>query len=213
VALTRGPQNGGNEAALVRGLIAAKLPAQAIANAEAFLLRAPGSGNAYALAGDAYLAAGQGGKAAEYYAQAAEIRQSWPLTRRMAAAELAAGRRRSALTLLEYELANNSANTDAAVLLAQAALEAGDASKAVLLIEGAIANGASRDPQVWMLRARAALALDDAETARNAAMRAYSLQRMSPAATALLARILRETGGSEPEVRALAEKAGKLQQR
>lgn len=213
VALSRGPQNGGNAAALVRGLIAAKLPAQAIANAEAFLLRAPGSGDAYALAGDAYLASGQGAQAAEYYAQAAEIRQSWPLTRRMVAAELASGRRQSALTLLEYELANNSANSDAAILLAQAELQSGDANKAALLIDLAMANGASRDPQAWMLLARAALALDDAETARNAAMRAYSLQRMNPAATALLARILRETGGSETQARALAQKAGKLQQR
>lgn len=213
VALTRGPETGRNTVALVRGLIAAKQPDAAIANAEAFLRRAPGSGDAYALAGDAYLAAGQGRKAAEYYAQAAEIRQSWPLARRMIAAELAAGRRQSALTLLEYELANSPANTDAAILLAQAELQAGDAYKAALLIDLAIANGASRDPQAWMLRARAAMALDDMETARNAATRAYSLQRMNPAATALLARILNETGASEPEAQALAQKARKLQQR
>ncbi|MDZ4307745.1 tetratricopeptide repeat protein [Allopontixanthobacter sp.] len=213
VALARGPKTGPDAAALVRALLGAGQPAAAIDNAEAFLRLAPGSGDAAALAGDAYIFAGQGRKAAEYYANAAEIRQFWPLARRMVAAELAAGRRQSALTLLEYQLAKNSANTEAAVMLARAELQSGNAAKAGLLLDLAIANGAARDPQVWMLRAETALALDDAETAREAAIRAYSLQRMNPEATGLLARILTQTGGSDAQAQALAHKAARLQRR
>ncbi|MGB3379421.1 MAG: tetratricopeptide repeat protein [Allopontixanthobacter sediminis] len=213
VARTRGFRTGRDAVALVRGLIGAGQYVAAIEGAEAFLRRAPGSGDALALAGDTYLLAGQGAKAADYYAQAAAIRQSWPLTRRMVAAELAAGRRQSGLTLLEYQLANNSANTAAALMLAEAKLLAGDAAKAARLLDLAIANGARRDPQAWMLRARAAVVLDDPGTARDAATRAYSLQRMNPAATALLARILKETGGDEAQILTLDQKAVKLQAR
>lgn len=213
VAVTRGPQTGRDAVALVRGLIRAGQPAAAITNAETFLRRVPGSGDALALAGDAYLAAGQAAKAAEYYAQAAAIRRSWPLTRRMVAAELAAGRRNSGLTLLEYERANAPANTAAAVMLAEAELQTGDAAKAARLLDLALTGGEGRNPHAWMLRARAAVSLDDAKTARNAAKRAYDLQRMNPEATALLGRILEESGGRTARSQALSQKAAKLQRR
>ncbi len=213
VALSRGPRTGGDAVALVRGLIGAGQTGGAIANAEAFLARVPGSGDALALAGDAYLAAGQGGQAADYYAQAAAIRRSWPLTRRMVAAEMAAGRPLSGLTLLEHELADNSANSEAAVLLASAELAKGKAQKAAMLLDLAIANGASRDPEAQMLRALSAMAMGEMEMARMAAIRAYSLQRMNPAATALLAEILAESGDDTAQSQALARKAAILSAR
>ena len=217
VALSRGPRTGGDAVALVRGLIGAGQTGAAIANAEAFLARVPGSGDALALAGDAYLAAGQGGQAADYYAQAAAIRSSWPLTRRMVAAELTAGRTLSGLTLLEHQLANNSGNPEAAIMLARAELAKRNAQKAALLLDLAIANGASRDPGAQMLRARAAMAMGEMEVARMAAIRAYSLQRMNPAATALLAEILAQTsassGAEAAQSQALARKAAILSAR
>ena len=210
VALTRGPRTGRDAVAVVRGLIGSVQTGAAIANAEAFLRRNPGSGDAFALAGDAYLSAGQGSKAADYFAQAAAIRQSWPLTRRMVAAEMAVGRTQSGLTLLQFQLANNPANTEAAIMLAEAELTTGNARAAGLLLDLAIANGAARDPNAQMLRARAALELGDMAAARKAAMRAYSLQRMNADATTLLAEILSESGEETAQSQALFRKAAKL---
>ena len=213
VATARGPQTGRDAVALVRGLVAAGQPGAAIANAEAFLRRAPGSGDALTLAGDAYLAAGQSRQAADYYARAAAIRQSWLLTRRMVAAEISAGRKRSGRTLIEYQLASHSSNTEAAIMLAEVELADGGAQKAALLLDLAIANGANSDPHALMLRAAAASARGDMKAARGAAMRAYSLQRMNPAATALLAEILAKTDGDSAQSQALARKAAKLRAR
>jgi tetratricopeptide (TPR) repeat protein len=210
VSATRGPQSGRDAVALVRGLISAGQSSAAIANAEAFLRRAPGSGDALALTGDAYFSAGQPGQASDYYARAAAIRQPWPLTRRMIAAEISAGRKQSAKTLLEYHLAGYSANTEATIMLAEAELAAGNPQKAALLLDQAIANGAGRDPHALVLRAGAALELDDLETARSSALRAYSLQRMNRAATAMLAEVLAKTGDTTGQSEALARKAAKL---
>jgi len=210
VAANRGPQSGRDAVALVRGLIGAGQNAAAIANAEAFLRRAPGSGDALALTGDAYLAAGRPDKASDYYARAAAIRQSWPLTRRMIAAEVAARRKQSGKTLLEYHLAGHSANTETAIMLAEAELAAGNPQKAALLLDQAIANGAGRDPHALVLRAGAALEVNDLETARSTALRAYSLQKMNRAATAMLAEVLAKTGDTNGQSDALARKAAKL---
>lgn len=210
VALARGPHTGRDTIALVRGLIESGQTGAAIVNAQAYLLRAQGSADALALAGDAWLFAGEGSRAADYYARAAAIRQSWPLTRRMVAAEILAGRQQSALTLLEHAVTNNSANAEAAVMLADAVLRSGKAKKAAVLLDLVIANGAARNPDALILRARAAMELGDMQTARSTAMRAYSLQKMNPSATALLAEILAESGGDRAQSQALARKAAKI---
>ncbi len=102
-------------------------------------------------------------------------------------------------------------------MLASAELARGNAQKAAMLLDLAIANGASRDPGAQMLRARAALAMGEVEMARMAAIRAYSLQRMNPAATALLAEILAQTsassGAEAAQSQALARKAAILSAR
>lgn len=210
VAEIRGPQSGRDAVALVRGLIGAGQADGAVANAEAFLRNAPGSGDALALAGDAALVAGQNMQAANYYARAAAIRQPWSLTRRMYAAEIAAERTRSGVTLLEHHLASNSANADAAIMLAEAELAEGNSQKAASLVDLAIANGAARDPRALVLRAQTALKLGDLATARDTAMRAYSLQKMSWEATANLAAVLAKTDGQTAQSEALARKAAKL---
>jgi len=213
VALSRGPHSGRDAVAVVRALIAAGQTGAAITNAGAFLDRAPGSADAMALAGDAHLAAGQGNQAADYYAQAAAIRRPWPLIRRMVAAEIVADRPDSGMTLLEHYLADNPGHAESAVMLASGELAAGRPQKAAVLLDLAMMNGARRDPEALMLRARAALELGDMDAARTAAMRAYSLQRMNPAATALLAGILSHGSGQAAQSRALAYKAAKLRSR
>ncbi len=213
VAAKRGPQSGRDAVALVRGLIGAGQTGSAIANAANFLQRTPGSGDALALMGDAYLADGQGKQAADYYARAAAIRQPWALTRRMYAAEISAGRTRSGLTLLEHQLASNSGNMVAAIILAEAELAGRNPRKAALLLDLAIANGAGRDPHAMVLRAQAALELNDLDTAREAAMRAYSLQRMNHDATAALAAVLAKTDGETGQGAELTQKALKLRER
>ena len=210
VATTRGLQTGRDAVALVRGLLGSGQAGAAFANAKGFLQRAPGSGDALALAGDAALLAGMSEHAADYYASAAAIRQSWPLTRRMYAAEMAAGRPQSGRILLEHELASNSANVEAAIMLAEAELDAGHQEKAALLLDLALANGAGRDPRALVMRARAALALDDLDTARGAAMRAYTLQKMNRTTTAMLASVLSRIEGQAGSSEALASKAAKL---
>lgn len=188
-AAAGGPQTGRDAVSLVRSLMLAGQTAAAVLAADEFLRRAPGSADALGLAGDAYLAAGRTDQASAHYARAGAIRQSWPLTRRMYAAEIAGGRIGSALTLLEHQLVNNSANSEAAILLAEARMELGNAGKAAALLDWAIANGADRSPRALLLRAKAALATGDTAFARKTAMRVHSLQKMNPAAGNFLAEI------------------------
>lgn len=208
VAQQRGVEQGSNVLSLVRGLIVAGRPAEAAQRAEAFHKRYPGSADALALAGDAHLAAKNLGKAIEYYEKSARVRRSWALTRKMIEAYRAAGRSADAERLLRAHVAGDTANAEAAFLLAALEREKGASQRAGLLLQHAMLVGARRDPD--LLAARAALALDNDDTDRaiRLAREAYRLQRMNPAYAQLLGEALPEN--EEALAKALLAKAGRL---
>lgn len=202
IARARGSASGADTVALVRGSIAAGRPQAAIAAAEAFRERFPGSADALGLAGDAFLAAGQPAKALERYRAAATIRRPWPLTRRMLAAHAAEGDERAAYALLTDQLHGEPANREAAAMLARLTIDAGRWEQSAALLDHALASGGARDPRLWALKADAALQRENVAAAREAAERAYRLQRSNPLERRVLARAL-AASGYEAAARAL----------
>lgn len=194
IARARGDANGTDAVALVRGLIVADRLPEAIAAAEAFRERFPGSSDALGLAGDALLAAGRPTEALERYRAAAGIRRSWPLTRRMLAAYAAQNDRSAAYALLADHVRAEPRNRDAAAMLALLAFDAGRREQGAALLDHALASGGTRDPRLWALKAEAGLLQGDVAGAREAAERAYRLQRSDPLARRVLARAFAASG-------------------
>ncbi len=210
VAQLHGTQTGSDTVALVRGLIIAEQPDIAISAAEIFRHRLPGSADAMGLAGDAYLNGGQPARANELYRQSAQVRRPWLLARRMVAAEKASGRFDEALKVLEAQLASDPANTEAATLLAQAALSSGDADSGEIYLDHALANGAGRDPHVLAMRAQIALQGGNSAEALGFASKAYVLQRMNREATRVLLQVLTKLGSDPQRAAQLNRKLAKL---
>ena len=192
VADARGGERGDNALALVRGFVGRGQANRAVSEARRFLARNPGSADAMGLLGDACLAAQQFGCALTAYRGAANIRRPWPLTMRMLAALEANGDGDAMTDLLEQQLLGEPTNARVAERLAQLRAAQGEWEKAVPLIDHALLHGSAREPELLVLRARAALELGDAQSARDAAMRAYWLQPHSRAATQILAASLGE---------------------
>lgn len=188
---------GADAVALVRGLIAADRLPEALAAAEAFRRRFPGSSDALGLAGDALLAAGRPAEALDRYRAAAGIRRSWPLTRRMLAAYAAQNDRSAAYALLTDHLRAEPRNGEAAAMLALLSFDAGRREQGAALLDHALASGGRRDPRLWALKAEAGLLQGDVAGAREAAEHAYRLQRSDPLARRALARAFTASGNSQ----------------
>ncbi|WP_374405556.1 tetratricopeptide repeat protein [Pelagerythrobacter sp.] len=197
VAQARGGDDGRDAVSLVRGLIAAGRTDAAIRAAEVFRGRFRGSADALGLAGDAYLAADDPERALDRYRAAAEIRRSWPLARRMLAAHVARGDRAGAWSLLSDHLAGEPANREVAAMFALLAFDARRSEQGEAALAHALAGGGSRDPQLLALAAQIALQDGDAAAARDAAERAYALQRRNPLARRAIVRALDATGEEE----------------
>lgn len=196
VALAEVRRNEGGSAiqALVRGMIRSGRLVDAIAEAEAFRRRFPGSADALTLAGDARLAARQPKAAIDLYHKALAIRRSWPLTRRMMVALSAQGRTAEARSLVHDYLVGDPGNGEASAELARFAVMDADWQQAGILLEHAIDHGHARDPEIWRLRARVAMAQADPDLAFDSAVYAYALQPMSRQATATLLEIAEARG-------------------
>lgn len=205
IAQARGGATGADTVALVRGLIAADRLPEALAAAEAFRGRFPGSSDALGLAGDTLLAAGRPAEALERYRAAAGIRRPWPLMHRMLAAYAAQNDRSAAYALLTDYLRAEPRNREAAAMLALLALDAGRREQGMALLDHALASGGTRDPRLWALKAEAGLLQGDVAGAREAAERAYRLQRSDPLARRALARAFTASGNVEA-ARALARR-------
>ncbi len=141
VALSRTPADGVDTVAVVRGLVAGGRSAQARATAEAWLRRHRGSAEARALAGDTAFLANDPRAAIAHYRAAAAIRQSWLLTKRMAAAYEAAGDTAAAEALVAAQLASAPNNAEAAALLARRLTARGDRQQADRLYVHAANHG------------------------------------------------------------------------
>lgn len=205
IAQARGGATGTDAVTLVRGLIAAERLKEAIAAAEAFRGRFPGSADALGLAGDALLVAGRSDEALEAYRAAASIRRSWPLTRRMLATYAAQNDRSAAYALLTDQVRAAPRNREAAAMLALLAFDTGRREQGTALLDHALASGGAHDPRLWALKAEANLLQGDVARARGAAERAYRLQRSDPLARRALARAFTASGSVEA-ARALAER-------
>ncbi len=195
VAEVRPAGIGENALALVRGRIAIGRNADAVREADAFVRVFPGSSDALALAGDAHLAAGQIAPALERYEQAAAIRRTWPLVRRMVAAYRASGQSGKASALLTRHLSGDPQNAEAAVELARVAMGRGDLARAATLLEHALMHGSERDPAVWAMRSIAAQRAGQADVAFDAIVRAHALQPMRRDSAAALSSALAVKAG------------------
>lgn len=175
--------------ALVRDNIVNGRGPEAVRVAEEFRGRFPGSADALALAGDAQLAGRNIARALDYYAQSAQIRQSWPLARRRMVALQAAGRNADALALLERYVVGNPTAVEPLTLLARAQYDRGNLVRAASLLDHALLAGGDRDPEMLALRAVIALRLDDPGLAEQVAQRAMEVQPTHPASIQALAMI------------------------
>lgn len=209
VAEARRDEGGTAIQALVRGKIRAGNASAAIADAESFRRRFPGSADANVLAGDARLAARQTAAALDYYRQASAIRRSWPLANKMARGLKASGKTREAVAVMEDYLRGDPGNADASAELARLAIDSGDWARAALLLDHAIDHGRARDPELWHLRARAALVAGDLELAFDAAVYGYALQPMSRDGITTLAEVAKARGQLDLES-GLVRKLGRI---
>jgi Tfp pilus assembly protein PilF len=128
-----------------------------------FLRQFPQSGDAHSLSGDVALASDDALAAIELYQVSAQVRRSWPLTRKLAAAMLQAGEGEAAKVLLARYVQGDPQNLDALIVLARLSAEEADWLRVQVLLDTAIAQGAGSDPAVLTLRARAARELGNEE--------------------------------------------------
>ncbi len=210
VAEARGPKTGLDALALVRARIVAGNNAGAVAAAEAFLDKFPGSADALSLAGDANLAARRYARATERYNNAGAIRTPWLLARKQVKALLAADRRSEAIAELARHFVGDPANVEAAGLLAGIAAEQKDWDAAGIFADHAIRNGGRRDPLLLALRAEIALQSEELDLAAEMAETAYALQPMNRQVTATLYNVYTETAGDDDATQQLAAKIKKL---
>ena len=167
----------------VRSVLFGQARGSAVGSAQDFVRRYPGSADGYAILGDAELASGDRRAARDAYVRAADIRQPWPLTLRLAGSQATP---EATANLLRTYLEANPMNGHAAALLADAYAAQGKWRQAATLLDHAIAFGQSRVPWVLASRGIAAGQLGDADAALDFAFRAHELQPLNPRAIAAL---------------------------
>ncbi len=190
-AAVQAGDNGADTVALVREWIRDGRADLAVGAADTLRARLPGSSDAVALAGDAYLAKKSPERAATLYRQAGKIRRTWPLTRRAVAAYRELGRAKAAEGLLTLQLAGDPQNAAASTELARTVLAQRDWPRAAALLDHALDHGRARDPAVWMMRSVAASRMGDDELAFDALAYAHALQPLRRDASAMLAAVVR----------------------
>ncbi len=151
----------------LRGLVSNGNLPRARRTADDLLERFPQSGDIYALAGDTQLAGGNAQAALERYSVAAQVRRSWPLTRKIIEAYRDYDDDLAADVLLTRYIAGDPQNTAALFLLAERSAQSEDWLRVAVLLDTAIDLGAGNDLEVLSLRLAAAKGLErDEEVAR-----------------------------------------------
>ncbi|MDG5748496.1 tetratricopeptide repeat protein [Qipengyuania sp. XHP0207] len=179
--------SGGQTRDYVRAALAGRTRGQAISSARDFVRNYPGSGDGYAILGDAELAAGDRAAARRAYSRAANIRQPWPLALRLAGSQATP---EDAAALLERFVRSNPLNGHAAALLADAYAAQGKWSVAAQLLDHAILHGQARVPWVLSARALVAAQLGQPDEAIDFAIEAHDLQPLNPRSVAALLAVL-----------------------
>ncbi|OBX18302.1 hypothetical protein A9995_12530 [Erythrobacter sp. QSSC1-22B] len=162
---------------------------KAVTEAGEFARRHARSGDAQSLFGDALLADGEIDRAIEAYSRAAQVRQDWPLTRRLMAAYIMKDDSAAVGEVLERYLSGGRNNVSAAGLYGGWLTSRGQFGSAAAMLDSAIAHGARRDPAILALRSELAAQLGDAAGARQFAWSAYKLQPLYPPAIRALAQV------------------------
>ncbi len=177
------PRGGEATRDYVRDAIAQRQPGEGLRRAREFASNAPGSGDAFAILGDAEFAQGNKRAAREAYERSARIRSNWPLTLRLAGT---LEDPRSVRRLLEDYLRAHPMNGEAAAVLADAYASQGRWTRAVRLLDHAMDLGMARVPWVLAARSVGAAQLDDPAAALDYALAAHELQPMNRLAIAAL---------------------------
>ncbi len=173
--------------------------------------RFSGSADIEVLAGDVALARGDGTRALALYSSAAQIRRSFPLVERMAAALQLLGREGDARALVSAYLAQHPQDGEAAEFLGYLSAEAGEWKRAEMLLRFARLqrDGGGRDPLLLAMLADASMRSGDGKAALADAQAAFAAQRTNRRAVLTLARVL-ESAGQKEAASALLAKARRL---
>ena len=182
---------------LLRDLIARGAGGEAVALAGQLGEHYEGSADVARLRGDVALLVGDPAGALAHYASAARIRRDWSLVERMVVSQRLLGRRDAALALVREHVARNPADGRAIALLGRMLAERGERERAATVLAHA---GGAGDPLLLADLAQAQLAVGDADTARDAAQRAYALQRANGRVAGILARTLQAGNPRQAEV-------------
>ncbi len=152
-----------------------------------------GSADIARLRGDVALLTRDPTAALGFYASAAKIRCDWSLVERMIAAQRMLGRNDAALALAADHVARNPADGRALASYGRMLAETGDRQRAVAVL----AHAGQGDPLLLADLAQVQLAAGDTVAARDAAQRAYALQRSNGRVAEILARTLE---GEQPRL-------------
>ncbi|MCB2085836.1 MAG: tetratricopeptide repeat protein [Sphingomonadaceae bacterium] len=204
VAAARSASGGSELLALIRSAIAARRNPAAVAAAQSFAERFPGSGDARALLADTRLASRQLAQSQKAFSEAADIRRSWPIAFKLATVMAAQGKTEDANSLLMDFMNGEPGNMEAMTVLSLRFAEAGMWSESAKFADLAFTHGGARDPVLLSLRAKAAFELGDLDLAVTLAEAAHDLQPMSLVAAKTLADAYR-AANVDPALLAVAE--------
>ena len=152
----------------LRSLAAVRNQNAASSVSSSFLRQYPQSGDAFSLAGDVAFAGNDPARAIELYQVSAQVRRSWPLTRKLVSAMRQIGEGDAAEALLARYVQGDPQNLDALIVHAKLSADEADWLRVQVLLDTAIAQGAGSDATVLSLRARAARELGNEEDAAQA---------------------------------------------
>ena len=203
------PGGAGAAVARVRQFLAQGRGGEARAIAAELVDRFPDSIDVEILSGDAALLTGNPAGALAAYGRAAAVRRDFALTERMVAAHQMLGQKQAAVEVLAAYLAQNPRSASASALLGRLLARRGDWRRASLLLDHA-RNLCAGDARLLADLADAELAVGEPAAAREAAGRAYALQRANGRVAATLARVMQAGEGSGREAQALLAKVDKL---
>lgn len=194
---------------VVRGLIAAGRPADALKRAELLVQQNPGAPAAQLLIGDTYATMQRWDDAVASYRRAADMRFDEPTALRLVDALDRDGRRAEAAATLGLFLSQNPANVPGLRLAAHWQIAQGQWDPAIATLEGLRARVGNQDAALLAELAYAYLGKGDAEGAEVYAAAAYRLAPSNPAAADAWGVASLETGDPE-RAGQLLEKAASM---
>lgn len=210
-AASRDPKNAGVVIPYARGLIGQSAYFQAQVEAKKLADGNPGAPDAHILLGDTYLLNNNPQAALTSYENAARIRYSQPVLRRMIMALQLVGRRDDAQRVLLRFMGYNPANIPASRMLANVYIEYRNWPAALVVLDSLKQRIGTGNPYVMSDLALSQLRLGQAAAAQQSAQLAYAFQPSSALTTHVFG-MAKAAGDTDKMVAVeLLEKAQKLQ--